>query len=144
MSFLLWNLRLVGLLLAILGLSHAYFPRRFGWREECEQLSPLTREVHFVHNAYIGLFCFLNGILCLFFAGDLLAPSRLAGAVLTGLTVFWGSRLVVQLFVYSRDLWRGKRFETGVHILFSLFWTYLAVVFGAAAWTVISSGNTLP
>lgn len=131
---LLWNLRLVGLMLAILGLAHAYFPRRFGWHEECQRLEPLTREIHFVHNAYIGLFCVLNGLLCLFLAPDLLQPSRLAAGILIGLLVFWGSRLVVQLFVYSRDLWRGKRFETGVHILISLFWLDLSVTFGAAAW----------
>jgi len=100
---------------------------------------PLTRQVHFVHNAYIGLFCVLNGLLCLFFARDLVTPSRLAGAILVGLTVFWGSRLLVQLFFYSADHWRGKRFETRIHIAFCFFWSYLFVVFGAAAWRAMGS-----
>jgi len=37
--------------------------------------------------------------------------------------------LVLQLFGYSPKLWRGKLFETVIHLLFLLLWLYLAVVF---------------
>jgi hypothetical protein len=36
--------------------------------------------------------------------------------------------------VYKPELWRGKRFETRVHVLFGFLWAYLAVSFGAGAW----------
>jgi hypothetical protein len=29
----------------------------------------------------------------------------------------------------SADLWKGKAFETLVHILFSLLWAYVSIVF---------------
>jgi hypothetical protein len=40
--------------------------------------------------------------------------------------------------VYSSALWRGKAFETAVHVLFTLLWTwvtsvYLWVALGASA-----------
>jgi len=122
------NLRLAGLILTVLGVAHGYFPRRFGWRQELVATSPLSRQVHFVHNAYIGLTVTMNGLLCLFFAPDLIARSRLATVILCGMAFFWGSRLLVQIFVYDSSLWRGKPFEFRVHILFLALWAYLTTV----------------
>ncbi|HWD41461.1 MAG TPA: hypothetical protein VG944_21635 [Fimbriimonas sp.] len=129
MIWLEWNMRFAGLLLMLLGLAHIPMPRYFKWKEECEALTPLTREIHFVHHAYIGFICLLNGVLCAGFAPDLIARSPLSRDLLIGLGIFWGSRLIVQVFVYSPAHWRGKRFETVTHVLFTLFWLYLAATF---------------
>lgn len=43
--------------------------------------------------------------------------------------MFWALRLFTQFFVYSPKLWRGKRFETVVHIAFSMLWTYATGLF---------------
>jgi hypothetical protein len=42
---------------------------------------------------------------------------------------FWAIRLFIQFFGYSTKLWKGKPFETSVHLLFSLFWAYLSLIF---------------
>jgi hypothetical protein len=39
------------------------------------------------------------------------------------------ARLFIQFFGYSSKLWKGKIFETLIHIIFSLFWIYLSIVF---------------
>ena len=49
--------------------------------------------------------------------------------VALGCGVFWLARLLIQFFGYSSELWRGKRFETCVHLLFIGFWSYLSTVF---------------
>jgi len=134
LSFLLWNFRFAGAILVVLGLAHAYFPRRFDWPQHCEGLPLLTRQLFFVHNAFIGFAVFLQGVLCLVLAEDLVRPSRLAGAVLAGLAAFWGARLWTQLFVYKAEHWRGKRFETAVHVAFICLWVYFAASFGYGAW----------
>ena len=72
--------------------------------------------------------------LALGFTADLVAPSRLAAAVLGGLTLFWGSRLITQQFIYDRALWRGNRRNTILHILTTLLWCYLTAVFGWGWW----------
>lgn len=131
---LLFHLRISGAILTALGLAHIYFPKRFDWRREAAALSPLTRQILSVHNAYIGLTVGLNGLLALLFAEDLVHPSHLGLVVSTGIAVFWGSRFFVQLLVYSPSLWKGKRFETSVHVAFAMFWAYLAIVFGLTAW----------
>jgi len=62
----------------------------------------------------------------------LLEPTRLARAVLIGLTVFWGLRLLMQFFFYSPRIWRGDRFYTVMHYVFSAAWLYVTAVFAAA------------
>ena len=49
--------------------------------------------------------------------------------VALGCGVFWLARLLVQFFGYSPKLWRGKRFETFMHVLFVGFWSYLSFLF---------------
>ena len=129
-----WHLRFVGACLAFLGLAHVAFPRRFGWKEELRNVSLLTRQVFYVHHFFVALVVTLQGVLCLFFAPELLTPSPLARLLLTGLVIFWTFRWTFQFWVYDKSLWRGDRFNTRFHILFSLFWTYLVAIFAWALW----------
>ena len=45
----------------LLGLSHIFFNRFFRWEQELVAVSPLTRQVFFVHNFFIGLTVMLGG-----------------------------------------------------------------------------------
>ncbi|MEM1084057.1 MAG: hypothetical protein AAGI48_08020 [Verrucomicrobiota bacterium] len=122
------QIEIAGVLLIGLALIHAVFPRYFRWREELACLSDLHREVYKVHTLFIGVTVLLMGILCLSQANELVS-TRLGRRVLLGLFLFWFARLFVQFFGYSSSLWRGKRFETTMHVLFSLLWIYLSTVF---------------
>ena len=75
------------------------------------------------------------GILCICCATDMV-NTTLGQQVSFGLFVFWGCRLIFQFFVYSPTLWKGKVFETAVHIVFSLLWAYLTTVFFLIYWAV--------
>jgi len=132
---LLVLLRVAGALLLVLAASHALFPKRLGWKEDLERLTPLNRQVFLVHTFFIVLVVSMMGVLSLAFAELLVAPSPLARFVLAGLTLFWAARLFVQWFVYDASLWRCDRFNTMVHVVFSILWTYLTAVYGAALWT---------
>lgn len=63
---------------------------------------------------------------------DDLIGTQLGRRICLGLGFFWSVRALVQWFVYSPELWRGRRFETAVHVVFSLLWVYCAVVFLSA------------
>lgn len=126
------NLKIAGILQIGLALLHAGFPRRFGWKAELAPLSLLSRQVMYVHTFFIALTVFLMGVLCLISAGDLIT-TPLGRRVALGFAIFWIIRLVVQFFGYSSDLWRGKAFETIIHIVFSIFWVYLSVTFVAVS-----------
>jgi len=133
------NLEICVSTLVVLGLAHAYFPKRFRWAEETRDLSPLTRQVFSVHNAFIGLTVIMMGLISSLCAQELVRPSRLAAVLLAGLTAFWGARLYAQFKIYDEQLWLGKKFETRIHIALSLFWVYVTGTFGYSAWLQLTS-----
>jgi len=63
-----------------------------------------------------------------------LRETRLGNTIASGLAIFWLLRLGIQFFGYSTLLWKGKRSETAVHLLLSLLWGYLSLVFFFTAW----------
>lgn len=122
------HFKLIGVILIVLALVHVIFPRYFNWAEELKSLSLLNRQIMTVHTFFIALVVFLMGLLCLTSASELVSTD-LGKKISLGLGVFWVIRLYFQFFGYSPDLWKGKKFETLVHIMFSFLWTYLSITF---------------
>lgn len=122
------HLKIIGFCLIGLGLVHAIFPRQFNWKQELSSLSVMNREMMYVHTFFIAFTLFLIGLLCLTSPTEIISTT-FGKQISLGLGVFWTLRLFVQFFVYSSKTWRGKPFETIIHILFSIFWTYLSAIF---------------
>ena len=128
------HLRLAGALHLVLAALHVVFPKRFHWKEELARLSLLNRQMFLVHTGFICLVLVMLGSLSLFAPHALLEPTPLSRLVLGGIATFWGLRLLVQWFVYDARLWRGDRFNTAVHVAFSVLWAYFAAVYAGALW----------
>jgi len=126
------NVRVVGMLLILLGLSHMFFNRYFGWGRELASVSLLTRKVFFVHTFFIGLGVVMAGAGSLFYASALLEPGALSRAILAAMVVFWLCRLLAQWFAYDAAIWRGDRFRTAMHVVFSALWVYVTATYGMA------------
>jgi hypothetical protein len=126
------HLRIVGLLLLLLGVSHVCFNRYFGWDEELAGVSLLTRRILSVHTFFIGLGVALAGAGSLFYANDLLRPGELSRALLAGMATFWFFRLLAQFFAYDSALWRGNRLRTCIHAAFVVLWCYVTATYGIA------------
>jgi hypothetical protein len=124
------NLRIVGASMMLLAILHAGFYKRFDWKDELPKLSLLNRQIFYVHVFFIALALLMQGFGCIFFAPALCEKSTLADAVSAGMCVYWLIRLIFQFVVYDKKLWQGKKFETSMHIVFTLLWLYYVVVFG--------------
>jgi len=122
------QLRLIGFLLVVLALLHAAFARYFNWRQEFAVVSLINREMMYVHTFFVAFVVLLMGVLCLSSASELVGTT-LGRRMALGCGIFWLARLLIQFFGYSAELWRGKRFETFVHIVFTGLWSYLSIVF---------------
>jgi len=127
------HFKIIGIILMTLAVIHIVFPRYFNWSKELSLLSLINRQMMYVHTFFIALVIFFIGVLCLTSSDDLIG-TKLGHRITLGLGIFWASRLIIQFFGYSPKLWKGKTFETTVHILFSILWTYLSSVF---IWTSI-------
>lgn len=124
------HLRIAGALQILLALAHLAFPHRFRWPEELARLSLLNRQIFVVHTLFVCFVLVLFGALSLLAPDTLLERTRLAHFVNGGIAAFWALRLFCQWFVYDRRLWRGKRFETAVHVVATVLWLYLTLVYG--------------
>jgi len=122
------HVRIIGAVLLLLAVIHVGFPRYFDWAENLRSLSLINRQMMKVHTLFIALVVLLMGLLCITSSYDLV-HTPLGQRISLGLGIFWSIRLVIQLFGYSSELWKGKLFETTVHILFSLLWVYLSATF---------------
>jgi hypothetical protein len=131
---LLVHLRLVGVVMASLVVVNLMVPGRFHWREEMSRLSLVNRQIFQAHSVFLVLTLALFSALLLTCGTALLEPTRLSRAVLFGLTVFWGLRMLMQWYFYSPLIWRGHRFNTVMHYVFSVVWVYVTTVFAAALW----------
>lgn len=126
------HLKIIGTLLIALALVHIVFPKYFNWDKELSSLSLINRQMITVHTFFIALTIFLMGLLCLTSSNDLL-ETNLGKKISLGLGIFWAIRLFIQFFGYSSKLWKGKAFETTVHILCIFLWTYLSCIFSIIA-----------
>ncbi|WP_223607607.1 hypothetical protein [Chryseobacterium sp. OSA05B] len=122
------HLQITGMLLIALAFVHIIFPKYFNWEKELQSLSLMNREMMRVHTIFIALTVFLMGLLCLTSPHEL-TETGLGKKITLGLAVFWTTRLLIQFFGYSSELWKGKAFETFIHIIFSLFWIYISGLF---------------
>lgn len=122
------HLKIIGILLIALASLHITFPKYFNWGKELQSLSLINRQMMQIHTFFIALTVFLMGLLCLTSSNELI-KTDLGKKVSLGIGVFWITRLFIQFFGYSPILWKGKRFETTAHLVFSLLWIYLSTIF---------------
>jgi hypothetical protein len=122
------HLKTIGILLIILAVMHIFFPKYFNWKLELQTLSLINRQMMIVHTFFIALVVFLMGALCLFNPAEL-EETEFGKTISLGFGLFWSIRFIIQFVGYSSELWKGKKFETIVHIAFSLLWAYLSIIF---------------
>jgi len=127
------QLNVAGIILMLVALAHIAFPKYFQWKKQLSLVSLINRQMMYVHAFFIALVVFLMGLLCLTSANEVLGTA-LGKKIAAGLFIFWASRFFIQFFGYSSALWKGKKFETVIHIMFSFLWLYISFVFACAYW----------
>jgi hypothetical protein len=122
------HVKIVGSLLIALSLMHIVIPKYFKWEQELTSLSLITKQILYVHTFFIAFILLLMGLLCLSYSHELL-HDPFGRVISLGFFGFWLTRLIFQFLVYSPKVWRGKRFETVMHVMFSGLWFYFSGVF---------------
>lgn len=122
------HFKIIGVLLMFLAFIHIIFPKYFKWKDELKSLSLINKQMMTIHTFFIALMVFLMGLLCFTSATELIV-TKLGKTISLGLGIFWATRLFIQFYGYSTELWKGKIVETIIHILFTVFWIYLNIIF---------------
>ena len=114
-------------------LASAQVPKELKFREELPKVNPLLRHWILTAGGYIVLNLIAFGILSLLFAKELASGQSLARGVCGFISVFWGIRLIIQLFVFDAKPYLRNWFLTiGYHALTIVF-AWHTVVYGYAA-----------
>lgn len=92
-------------------------------------MSRLNEQIFHVHTFFVCLVLVLFGLLSVLLPTELIRGDILSKSICGGISFFWFSRLIAQIFVYDSALWRGKALETVVHFTFTALWIGLAVVY---------------
>jgi hypothetical protein len=114
-------------------LASACVPQVLDWRRELAKLDPLSRQLVWVHGAFIVLVIVGFGVLSVALPEQLASGSLLARGVCGLVALFWIARLGVQFFVFdAKPYLRGMLLKVGYNGLTLVFF-YHAVVYSIAA-----------
>ncbi|MCU0633415.1 MAG: hypothetical protein MUE41_00975 [Gemmatimonadaceae bacterium] len=122
-------LRVAGAGLLLLAIAHVPIARQLRWREEAARLSAANAAIFHVHTLFICAMLVLMGLPALLAPELFIVPSRAGAWLAWSFAAMWGLRLYVQWFVFPQHLWRGKAFETAMHLLFTVIWSGLTALF---------------
>lgn len=123
-------LQVAGALHLLVASANLFAFGKFRYLDHLRNVPPLMGQIFLVQNAYIMFVQVGFAFLCFFFAADLTSGAPLGRFLASFLAMFWGSRVLLQLFFFDREQRRANRF---FDILFLVGDGYLAVVFSLAA-----------
>ena len=124
------GLRGAGIILLGLVLANFVAARRWRYADNLAGAEAMVRQIFYVHCAYIVGIIAALAVLCLGWP-RLLLEGGMAKVLCAFFGLFWGSRVVVQLIYYDRELRRKDRawdvFFLGVFAMLSAVFTLAAV-----------------
>jgi hypothetical protein len=114
-------------------LASALTPRVLDWKKELTKLDPLTRQLVWVHGAFIVLVIIGFGVVSVALPAELAAGTWLSRGVCGFIALFWLTRLAVQFFVFdAKQYLTSAWLRLGYHGLTCVF-AYHAFVYSIAA-----------
>ena len=126
-------IRIGGVLHLGILIASALVPGALEWKRELEKLRPLSRQLIWVHGAFIVLVIIAFGVISLALPGELASRTPLARAVCAFIAFFWLARLGVQFFVFDATPFLTRpHLKIGYHALTVVFFV-LVVIYGYAA-----------
>lgn len=123
------GLRTAGMILSGLVLANFFAADRWRYAENLAGSEAMVRQIFYVHCAYLVAIMAALAVLCLGWPRLLLDDGM--GRVLCGFFgLFWGSRVVVQLIYYDKEV---RRQDRGWDVFFLGVFLTLGAVFTLAA-----------
>jgi hypothetical protein len=129
MRTLLLFLWLAGLVQVAIAGANFLLPQRLNYKENLERVSPIIRQIFFVHSAYIVFVLLLFASISFGFAAELTSGRGLGRFLAAGMMIFWLCRVPLQLFYYDGIVRRSNR---AGDLAFTASALFLAATYGAA------------
>ncbi len=119
-----------GIIQVAIVLANFYLPGKLRYRENLARVTPIIRQVFFVHAVYVAGIVLLFAMLTFGFAGELASGHGLGRFLAAAMCVFWLFRVPLQIFYYDGSLRRANRLGDAAMLAALAF---LAATYGVAA-----------
>ena len=114
-------------------LAGSLVPKALDWKHHFRELPKLLRQLFWVYGVFIMLVVMSFSILTFVHAEAMVAGDAVARSLCAMIAVFWGLRLMVQIFVFdTKPFLVNGWYRFGDHML-TLTFIFLTGVYGAAA-----------
>jgi hypothetical protein len=127
MRALLW---MAGFVQVAIAAANFVLPKKLKYRENLERVSPIIRQIFFVHSGYIVGILLLFAAISFEFTTELNSGYGLGRFLAAAMALFWICRAPLQIFYYDAVLRRANRLGD---MAFSVATVFLALIYGAAA-----------
>ncbi|MGJ8656791.1 MAG: hypothetical protein ACSHX6_10105 [Akkermansiaceae bacterium] len=125
-DFVDFSIYWAGFVLGMIIVANFIAPKKLGYERNLVKMEPFIAEVFRVHCGYTVLTMFGMLLACVFYTAELRVGEGVAFGVNLFMALFWGSRVVVQVFFYDKEI---KKKYPVFNVLFFTAFAYLAVVF---------------
>lgn len=113
--------------------ASALTPKVLDWKTALAPLAPFLRTLFWVYGVFIVLTIISFGTLTLMHADAMAAGEPVARTVAAVIAVFWGARLIVQLFIFDARPWLTNAWlRVGYHAL-TVGFVFLTATYAWAA-----------
>ena len=118
--------------------ASAQVPSRLRWKEELPRLSPLNHKLMWTYGSFIVYTILSFAVLTLALHDDILNGTRAGLAISTVMFLWWGLRLVTDLFYFKSSDWPTGRFMQIGHVLLNCLFTFVFCGYGCIlGWKLI-------
>ena len=104
-------------------------PRVLRWGRELGKLDPLTRQLIWVHGAFIVVTILAFGLITVTAADSLLQGTPLAVGTSAFIGLFWFLRLIIQMFYFDARPWLTNTFRTVGYKTLTFVFCYFSLVY---------------
>src|SRR6516162_4538052 len=104
-------------------------PRVLRWGSDLGKLDALTRQLIWVHGAFIAITVLAFGLITMTSAESMLQGTPLAVSTAAFIGVFWFLRLLIQLFYFDARPWLTNSFRSLGYKTLTLVFGYFSVVY---------------
>ena len=111
-----------------------FIPKCLNWKEGLGTANKLTRQMFLTYACYIlGMHLFF-GLISAFATGDLLKGDFLSIALCALMTIWWGTRIILQFCCFDRTCIPQTKFNGIAEGLLVMLFISLTTIYGMALW----------
>lgn len=126
--------KLAGIGQLVLVAGSVFIPKCLNWKEGMGTANTLTRQLFLTYAGYILAMHFFFGVISTCATDELLQGGLLSSALCALMTIWWGTRIILQFCCFDRTCIPKTKFNSLGECLLVMLFISLTAIYGMALW----------